>query len=169
MADICKTITHIKKFEGGWANHPADYGRCTMSGITIGCYQLHYGKDKTCDDLKNITPDEWLEIFMTDFWKPCKAGYIHNDSIATLVVDMAFNSGVKNAIKRIQKCLGCSADGIIGPLTLRALNDENQQVVFNKIFEMREKYYHSLASKNGQSVFLNGWLRRLHSIKFIPQ
>lgn len=166
MSNILGTIQHIKHWEGGWSDKPNDRGGATMSGITIGTYREVYGKSKTKEDLRNITDEEWMYIFRTRYWDPFKADKIHNASIATLCVDMAFNSGTINAIKRVQRCLGTTPDGIVGPKTLALLNDPNSAATFQKIAMMRRNYYYALASKPGQRGNLNGWLNRLNAIKY---
>lgn len=88
MADAKLMIPYLKKWEGGYVNHPADNGGCTMTGITIKTYQQYYGKDKTCDDLKNITEEEWLTIFKKGYWDKMKADKIENQSLAQLCTDI---------------------------------------------------------------------------------
>lgn len=161
-------VPFIKRWEGGWANDPDDAGGCTMAGVTIATYRQYYGKDKTCNDLRFITQDEWLEIFKDGYWKPWKADQIKNQSIAQLVVDCGWGSGPKTSIRKVQACLGCKVDGIIGPKTLAALNAEPQEEVFNKIWKMRYEWLCNVAKKGNNKKFLKGWLRRLSSIKFIP-
>jgi lysozyme family protein len=88
MADAKLVIPFIRRWEGGYANHPNDRGKCTMMGITIGTYQQYFGKDKTCEDLKNISEDEWLAIFKKGYWDKMKADKIENQSLAQLCVDL---------------------------------------------------------------------------------
>lgn len=52
---------------------------------------------------------------------------------------MCFMSGCKISIKKIQKVCGCTADGIVGPKTLKALNNANSKAVFDRLWKMREK------------------------------
>ena len=111
---------HIRKWEGGWSTHPADSYACTMSGITIATYQQYFGKDKTCKDLKKLTEKEWVTIFKQGFYHKAKIDQIENWSLALLVCDLCWMSGPQTSIKKIQRVLGVAADGIIGPITLKA-------------------------------------------------
>lgn len=167
MAEWKKMIPWIKKWEGGWANDPDDSGGCTMKGITIVTYQRYFGKDKTCSDLKKITDDEWAYIFINGYWDKFKADYIENQSIAQLCVQMGWGSGVTTAIKRIQRCLGCTADGIVGPITLNKLNQKPYRETFNKLWNMRRQWLIDISKKGNNKKFLKGWLNRLDSIKFV--
>ena len=168
MADAKLMIPWIKKWEGGWSNDPDDNGGCTMSGVTIATYQHYYGEEKTCEDLKNLTDEEWLYMFKRGFWDRFKADYIENQSIAQLCVQMGWGSGPVTAIKRIQQCLGCKADGIVGPKTLGALNGENKKEIFDKLWNMRKDWLIRISKIGNNKKYLKGWLRRLNSIKFEP-
>ena len=161
-----KIVRFFKKWEGGYSNHPLDTGGCTMIGVTIGTYRNYFGQDKTCDDLKHIKDEEWLYIFRKGYYNLVKADNIINDSIALMVVDMAWMSGPITTIKQIQQCFNLKVDGIIGKITLAALNGD-PKVVFNKLYQMRKNYFLKLVDKRpSNKVFLKGWLNRLNDIKY---
>lgn len=161
-----KIIKHFKKWEGGWANDPDDTGGCTLSGITIGTFRQYYGRNKTCEDLKKLTDEQWLHIFYKGFYNKINAQGIINDSICLLIADMVWMSGVKTAIRRIQRCLGVADDGIVGPITLAAIN-QNDRFVFNQLKYMRQCWFESIAyNQPKKKKFLKGWLNRLNDIKF---
>lgn len=166
MANYKLMIPWIKKWEGGYSNDPDDAGGCTMNGITIATYQRYFGKDKTCSDLKNITDDECTYIFINGFWDKFKADQIENQSIAQLCVQMGWGSGCVTAIKRIQRCLGCTADGIVGPITLNKLNQKPARDVFEKLWQMRRLWLIEISKKGNNKKYLKGWLNRLDTIKF---
>lgn len=166
MANAELMVPFIKKWEGGWANDPDDAGGCTMAGITIGTYRKYYGSNKTCDDLRFITPKEWLHIFKKGYWDKMKADQIENQSIAQLCVDMCWGSGPITSIKKIQSTLGLKADGIVGPKTLAALNGDPEKV-FYTLWNMRKAWLEKIALKGNNKKFLRGWLNRLNDIKFV--
>lgn len=167
MADINKLIPIIKKFEGGYASHPADTdGGCTMRGVTLITFRRYYGKDKTCADLRKITDEQWLHIFKTGYWDKMKADDIKNQSIANLCVDMLYGSG-GIAIKKIQRVLGVTADGIVGKITLAAINNANQMDLFNRLKEMRRIWFLNIVkAQPKKAVFIKGWLNRLATYTF---
>lgn len=166
MAKVELMIPFIRKWEGGWANDPDDAGGCTMAGVTIATYRKYYGNDKTCDDLRFITQDEWLHIFKAGYWDKMKGDLIENQSIAQLCVDMAWGSGSYWAIRKTQRAIGVKDDGIIGPKTLAALNAEPHEEVFDKIWNMRREWLCNIAKKGNNKKFLKGWLRRLNDITY---
>lgn len=167
MADYTRLIPIIKRWEGGWSNHPLDKGGCTNSGVTISTYRFHFGKNKTCEDLKKMTEDEWNYIFKTGYWDKWKADEINSQAIANICVDFLWASGVYG-IKYIQRILGVAADGIVGPKTLAAINGyKTQKELFYKIWNRRKTHFEAIVKKNpSQQVFLRGWMNRLNAFKW---
>lgn len=157
----------FKKWEGGFANDKDDSGGCTMSGITIGTYRKYYGKDKTCEDLKKLSEDEWDNIFRKGYYDKCKCDKIDNPSVALLVCQCAWGSGPTTAIRKIQSCLGAKVDGIIGPETLGKLNNPNSKYIFQRLWQMRYVWLCNIATVGNNKKFLTGWLRRLSDIKYV--
>ena len=161
-----KIINHIRRWEGGYANDPDDTGGCTMWGITIGTFRKYYGQYRNCNDLQKITEEQWLHIFHKGFYDKINADGIRNDSICMMVVDMIWMSGTRTAIRKIQRCLGVMDDGIVGPVTLQALN-RNDKEVFEDLYYMRSCWYEAIVmNQPKKKKFLKGWMNRLNSIKF---
>ena len=166
MADKNKLIPIIKRWEGGYSDNPNDRGGATNSGVTLAVYQSVYGKSKTKNDLKKMTNDQWDYIFTKLYWNKWKADEIKNQSIANILVDWVWMSGY-GTIKKIQSLFGLTADGIVGNKTLSYINSNNQEDIFNKIWNRRKSFYESLVKNNpSQKVFLKGWMNRLNTFKF---
>lgn len=168
MANCKLLIPFILTWEGGYVNNPADKGGPTNKGVTLTTFRQYYGASKTVDDLKKITDEQWGHIFKTGYWDKCKADQISSQSIANIVVDWAYMSGVSTAIKGVQRLLGCKDDGIIGPKTLAAINGyRGQMQLFYDIQRTRMDFYYNLVAKRPQNrVFLKGWLNRLNALKW---
>lgn len=166
MADFDKYAPKLKKWEGGFVNNPADPGGATLWGVTLKTYRNNFGRDKTIDDLKRMTYQEWRMIMKNGYWDKCKGDLIKNQSVAEILADWCVNAGTV-AIKRVQWILGVSVDGIIGKKTIAALNNMDQRYLHYTIKEARVKYYKDLAEKKSQlSIFLNGWLNRTDYFKY---
>ena len=166
MADKNKLIPIIKRWEGGYSDNPNDRGGATNSGVTLAVYQSVYGKNKTKNDLKKMTNDQWDYIFTKLYWNKWKADEIKNQSIANILVDWIWMSGY-GTIKKIQSLFGLTSDGIVGNKTISYINSHDQEEVFNKIWNRRKQFYESLVKNNpSQKVFLKGWMNRLNTFKF---
>ena len=166
MADKNKLIPIIKRWEGGYSDNPNDRGGATNSGVTLAVYQSVYGKNKTKNDLKKMTNEQWNYIFTKLYWNKWKADDIKNQSIANILVDWVWMSGY-GTIKKIQSLFGLTADGIVGNKTISYINSHDQEEVFNKIWNRRKQFYESLVKNNpSQKVFLKGWMNRLNTYRF---
>jgi lysozyme family protein len=167
MADSSKLIPFILKWEGGFVNRKTDKGKATNKGITIATFRQYYGQDATIEQLKNITDEQWKYIFNKGFWYPFKGDYIKNQNVANACVDWAWNSGTKTVIKQVQKILGTAQDGIVGNITLAAINNANPQELFEQIKEARLRFVRNIAANDPtQAEYLNGWINRINALKY---
>ena len=169
MADYKKLIPFILRWEGGFANDPADRGGATMKGITIGTFTT-YRKSKgkptpTVTDLKNISDQEWGDVFKSLFWDNWCADNIKSQSIANILVDWVWASG-KYGITIPQKILGVAQDGVVGPKTLEALNARDADKLFAQLKQARINFVETIVKRNpSQKKFINGWKRRIYAIQ----
>jgi lysozyme family protein len=164
MAIYTKLMPIVLKWEGGYAGN-IDGMTCTMKGVTLAAYRKFFGKDKNCKDLKEITQAEWDLIFKEGYWDKWKADEIENQSIANLLVDWCWASGIYG-IKLPQRVLGVKDDGVVGSKTIDAINNyKDKKELFDKLWNRRKKHFQDIA-KNGKEKFLTGWLNRLNDFKF---
>ena len=171
MADYKVHIPFLEKWEGGWSNDPDDSGGATMKGVTLRTYTA-YRKKKgllppTEDELRNISKEEWLDIYKTMYWDTIKGDAFQSQSVANIMVDWFWMSGVI-AIKRLQLIVGTKQDGIVGQKTLAAVHAKNQKELFTQLKNARHNHFISIVTKSPEKrKFLKGWLNRLNDIKWI--
>lgn len=171
MADLTKLVPHILKWEGGLVNDPDDLGGLTNMGVTYQTYKL-YCRHKgypipTEERLASLTMEEFTDILKTMYWDACKADNIVSQSVANAIVDWAWNSGTATAVKEVQKVLGVKADGIIGNITLSAINSYNPLPLFGLIQQTRIAYIERICiNRPANNKFKKGWLNRINSIYY---
>lgn len=170
MAKVEILAPFIFSWEGGFVNHPNDRGGATNMGVTIATYEAYCKKKglgiPSVAALQNITQEEVIDILKTMYWDRCRADEIKNQSIANIIVDWVWASGVWG-IKHTQRALGVTQDGILGPITLKIINDVDPMILFNTLKLTREDHFKSIATKDPtQQVFLKGWLNRLRGIQY---
>lgn len=150
----------------GWANDPADTGGATMVGITLNTYKI-YCKNKglktpTTADLKNITFAQWKDVAYNMYWKKCGGDGINDQSVANMIVDWVWHSGV-GMIKKVQTLVGVTADGAVGPKTVAAIN--NAADLKKKLYEARKAFFEAIVRRNpSQKKWMNGWMNRLNDV-----
>jgi lysozyme family protein len=168
MAKVEKLAPFILKWEGGFSNDPLDSGGATMKGITyetFKAYRASKGKGiPSIDELKQISATEWTAILKEKYWDKFKADNINFQPTANLLVGWGWGSGPVTAIKKLQELLGLTADGIVGPKTLAAINDAKDNIaLFDKILIARKDFFVNIVKNNPSQIkFLSGWLNRLY-------
>lgn len=171
MADVKKLKPFILKWEGGFVNDPTDLGGATNKGVTIGTYKEYHKKkglpEPTVEDLKKLSDEEWTDILKTYYWNRWKADEIQSRSIANILVDWVWASGVYG-IKKPQVLLGVTADGIVGKATLTAINGcPSQHELFHKIKQPRLDFVDGIChSRPVNEKFRRGWRNRIKDFKF---
>lgn len=145
--------------EGGFSNHPNDRGGRTMNGYTQRLYdtwRATTGKAKR--SVEEIEDHEKVQIAYDEFWTPCNCEALP-EPLSHCVFDMAFNSGSWNAKLTLQRALRVRADGVIGPITIKAAKQPDAVLAFLK---RRGAFIQEvILTRPDQVVFLEGWLNRL--------
>ena len=158
-----KIVGFIDYYLDEW--HANNYPRI-INELTEGEFQVKYAYGKIDSPIGGITNAEWDYIFKVGFWDRVKADEINNQSIANLIVDWCWTSGIWG-IKFTQRVLGVKDDGIVGKKTLSAINNyPNQKELFEKLWNRRKKHFEDLAKTHNRAKFLNGWLNRLSAFKY---
>lgn len=171
MAKVELLVPHILKWEGGYCNDPDDLGGETCKGVTMKTYKA-YCKRKgypqpTSERLKNLSNEQFTDILKTMYWDVCKADQIESQSVANSLVDWAWNSGNATAIKEVQKILGVKADGIVGGITLSAINSHSPLPLFGKVHQARTAYIERICkARPTNNKFRVGWLNRINSLMY---
>ena len=170
MAQASKLVPFILRWEGGFVNDPDDLGGATNKGITMDTFEAYCRKKgypkPTVERLKNITDTDWYEVFKTLYWDRWKADEIKSQAVANILVDWVWASGV-HGIKRPQRILGVTVDGLVGTKTLSYLNSADPKCLFEAIKADRIKFIDEICkARPANEKFRNGWMNRINAIKY---
>lgn len=170
MAEHLKLIPFIKKWEGGLVNDPDDLGGVTYKGITFDTYKTYCSIKKfpkpTIEIFATLLDKHWNEIFKTMYWNRWRADEIQSQSVANILVDWVWASGVYG-IKRPQEILGVVPDGMVGVKTLAAVNNRDPERLFQLIKQARLDFVDEICRKRPANLkFRNGWINRIKDLKF---
>jgi len=151
----------LLKSEGGFVNHPKDPGGMTNLGMTRGAYESYLGRSVTEQEMRSLTKADVAPVYKKNYWDA-----VHGDELPVgidyLLFDFAANAGAYQAVKTAQKALGITADGAIGPVTLKALGNVNADEFIDKFSEAKKNFYQSLDTF---TAFGQGWLNRIALVK----
>jgi len=145
-------IEKVLAHEGGFVDHPDDPGGATRYGITEAvARRVGYR-----GNMRDLPLDLAKRIYREDYWNAVRADELPS-SIRHLMFDAAVNSGPRQSILWLQKALGVTADGILGPVTL-AHAFANERNLPNKLLSQRLRFMTGL---NNWPAFGRGWARRI--------
>lgn len=162
---------YIRPNEGGYANVANDKGGETYAGIARNFNPDWPGWDyidfikRTQGSIANNTVFPQIQYMVEDFfrnrWAKNRFGEINSQAIANLLFDFHVHSQA-NAIRTIQQVLGVPVDGIMGPITLAAINSADEAKLHDQLKEARLAYLRRLIENDPtQAVFADGWAARV--------
>lgn len=147
--------------EGGFQDDPSDFGNWTGGAPGKGdCKGTKFGisaRSYPGEDIRGMTLDRAKTIYERDFWGPagCDA---YAEPLRYAMFDLAVNSGVKRAILLLQKAVGETEDGILGPLTLQAVQSMPAVRAAARLYGARLDF---MTNTPGWASYNKGWARRI--------
>lgn len=140
-------VSLVLEFEGEYVDDPGDPGLATKYGISKRSYPDV--------DIKNLTLDQARAIYKEDFWDRCFCDELPK-GLDFIMFDTAVNQGPSSAVKMLQSAAGVTVDGVLGPQTLKAA--QNQGGMLTEFFARRMVQY---ALNPNVTRYGLGWYRRV--------
>lgn len=160
--NIKDLIDDILRREGGFVDHPDDRGGATNFGITQDTLAQWRGRPVSVDEVRTLTPDEAAEIYAARYVLTPRFDGIEHDDLAALVVDCGVNHGPARAARWLQSAAGVAVDGMVGPVTLGAVNQQDGVTLYRAVLAERCRFYGRLITRDpSQAVFAAGWANRV--------
>jgi len=147
-----KCLEVILKSEGGYVNDPHDAGGETNMGISKRAFPDV--------DIKNLTKEHASAIYKKYYWNKVQADQLPS-GLDLVVFDSAVNSGPAQATKWLQRAIGVRDDGVLGPVTLLALQKADTLSVIDKFLEQRLAFLKGLPT---WSRYGKGWKARVEEL-----
>lgn len=119
MTDL-ELVDAIIRREGGdqYTDRPADRGGPTRYGITLDTLSRWRGRACAAPDLVALSRDEAVDLYRTMFVAPWS--WVADDRLREVLADWSVTSGVSRAATALQRAVGASPDGRVGPATREA-------------------------------------------------
>lgn len=151
--DFKTALQRVLKHEGGYVNHPSDPGGETNFGITKNtARQFGYS-----GSMRNIPADIVEKIYQAQYWDAMNCDNFQF-AIAFQFFDAAINHGLLNARKILQRAVGVKDDGVIGAISLRAMQYQSVHGLINLFNAERIEFYTRISTFN---TFGKGWMNRM--------
>lgn len=194
MANHKHQVDFIKKWEGGLSNDPRDIGPAshpapcvyngqtgwhTNRGITYSTFESNarkLGYAATCENFIRMPDSIWLKIYKVSFWDKFLLDSYRSQSIADIIVSLAWGSGIGGAYRQTAKFLNANY-GTNFPITASSYSIDNakkmrdvfkyitrtaagEKRVQEKFIEHYRQFYISL----NNPTYIKGWLRRVNDL-----
>ena len=147
--------------EGGYIHHALDPGGRTNLGVTQRVWEDYVGHSVDEQAMRKLTKEMVAPLYRERYWNVCHCDDLP-DGVDYLAFDFSVNAGSFRSIKTIQRALNITADGVIGPVTIKAIQDANAEEFINNFAAAKEVFYRSLSNF---PTFGRGWLNRVAESK----
>jgi lysozyme family protein len=111
--------------------------------------------------MKALKKEDVKPLYKKDYWDAVRGDDLPA-GVDYAVFDFAINAGPTAARKMIQKALGVTADGSIGPATMKAIQEAEGKDLLDKFSHSKEAFYKSLPTF---STYGKGWLKRVADVQ----
>ena len=153
-------LAAVLHHEGGFVNHPSDPGGMTNLGCTKKVWEEWVGHQVDEHTMRNLKPADVAPLYKARYWDK-----VHGDELPAgvdyVVFDAAINSGPGRAAKWLQEVVGVTADGAIGPGTMRAVMAHSAPELVSAYQAKRLGFLQALPT---WTTFGKGWGRRVHEV-----
>jgi lysozyme family protein len=147
-----------EKIEGGYVNDPRDPGGETNFGISKRAFPRV--------NIKNLTREAAIALYKEHYWDAVGCAALP-PVIGIALFDCAVNQGAGIAPKLLQRAASVTADGIIGPITIEAVKEADQDELLTDFLSWRLLRYSNTVNK---TTFMRGWSKRvLYLQRFLVQ
>ena len=161
-------IDGILEREGGYVDNSADRGGPTKFGITLKTLKAWrgdptLGKPVTrAEDVEGLDEAEARAIYYSEYYDKPKISLVANVRLRVFALDSAVQHGPTRAIRWLQEIAGVPVDGILGPVSLSAINQIDSDGLYRRMVAERCRFYgRIITSDPTQAVFAAGWANRI--------
>ncbi len=159
--NLAKSLAWVLLSEGGNDDDPDDPGGRTHNGITQREYDAYCKLNGLPGGDVWLCPDQTRDdIYRSSYWLP----YCQDlpSGVDYSFFDENVNAGLHEAVLILQRALGVSADGHIGPVTRLAWTQADPGKLVDAMAAQRAAVYRQT---RGFWKYGNGWLARVETCR----
>jgi len=153
MSPFDLAMEFVLRAEGGDSNDPDDRGGRTRYGISQRAYPRI--------DISTLTLEHARDLYHRDYWRPMRCDQLPS-KVAVALFDYGVNCGVGAAVRELQRIIGVTVDGSVGPATIGATRCMDEDHVIRQLLHRRmSRYFGIVLGHPDQGKYLCGWANRL--------
>lgn len=153
MLTFDECFDRLMGHEGSYVFDPRDPGGETCWGLTARVAR----ENGYAGAMKELPRDTAKQIAKAAYWDRAQCDKLPA-AIAWQVMDAAYNHGIGQAIRFLQRAVGVADDGVFGPISLRAVLMASPTDVLARFNAERLDFYTKLST---WPTFGKGWARRI--------
>lgn len=165
-AAFAKAYAFIRKWEGGDSLPRPGDPNPTRAGITEATDDRLERAYRIVEKPVLARDDAEIEMAYRILWLESQSAWLP-DEAAIAHFDAVINCGQTQAVRFLQRALGLTADGVLGPKTIAAMQGAGEgRNLAVKLTGLRVRFYRDLvAAKPDKARWLNGWLNRVSDLQ----
>src|SRR5690606_828115 len=156
----------IRLARTAYSEDPVVRGGETNYGITQRAWDDYWPRQYVDEDgcwvpaeVRDITEEQARAFYRHEHVVPFL--WVSHHGLRDLAIDSSVNHGRYLTTRWLQSAADVTADGIVGPITTRAVN-ARPHTCYTRLLVSRLKCYADIAaSDETQTVFLRGWINRI--------
>lgn len=138
----------IDEREQGFVNRKDDKGGPTNWGVTQETLSRARGHAVTVQDVKDLTRAEAIQIYYELYMLPLGFSIVQHAPLYDLVMDCAIHHGLTGASRLVQRALGVTVDGVVGPKTRAAIIAMDPRRLYDLVLGQRIRLLGRLVSND---------------------
>lgn len=158
--DFTNALIFIGESEGGYVNDKDDKGGATKYGISKASYPDL--------DIEKLTMDDVRRIYHDDYWKIINADRL-SSRLSLVLFDTSVNCGIHRTVVWLQQAINEKTtntklipDGVLGAVTLMAINEIDDRTLCMLVLARRMKHYSAIIKRDRNQIkFYRGWMNRI--------
>lgn len=133
---------------------PPETDQLTNSGVTLVAFRQYLNKNAEPDDLRFATSQQIDEVYW-GIWRKARCDMLPI-GVDYVMFDMAVNPGPTMAAKALQRVLGVTEDGVLGPVTIQAARARYEVDMMVELTVARLRWY----ARRSSPTYIGGLLAR---------
>ena len=167
-----RSLDLVLGHEGGFVNNPKDPGGATNRGVTLRNFRRYVKPKGSIDDLKRLTVAQAGTVYRRQYWDAVHGSELPS-GLDYAMFDFGVNSGPSRAIKFVQRIVGATADGRIGPATMAAIDGwpKGAGDIAGTLCDRRLAWMKTIRHRKTKALlwptFGRGWTTRVNAVKAV--